>query len=194
MSYVGGKAAGWVVGKGWQVLSGAAGEMAEKYLAKSGIFVKENVGGKPDAMLPESELSSNKPSGKNENESVNSEGSEKAVAEQSKGAAAKELGEVREQTVADAVGGKRSGEIIKTSRGSTDIDVIDPAGNLIAVGGPAKAGNLSNFVRGLYVYAETAASRGVKAYFYYAPGTPQSVIDAAVKVLGSDFVKPIPKR
>lgn len=108
------------------------------------------------------------------------------------GAAVQTLGATREQAVADAVGGIRSGEIIKTTRGKTDVDVTDPAGNLIAVGGPAKADNLGNFVRGLLVYSETATARGVSAYFYYAPNTPQTVIDAATKVLGPGFVKPIP--
>ena len=108
------------------------------------------------------------------------------------GAAVQTLGATREQAVADAVGGIRSGEIIKTTRGKTDVDVTDPAGNLIAVGGPAKADNLGNFVRGLMVYSETATARGVSAYFYYAPNTPQTVIDAATKVLGPGFVKPIP--
>ena len=108
------------------------------------------------------------------------------------GAAVQTLGATREQAVADAVGGSRSGEIIKTTRGKTDVDVTDPAGNLIAVGGPAKADNLGNFVRGLMVYSETATARGVSAYFYYAPNTPQTVIDAATKVLGPGFVKPIP--
>ena len=41
------------------------------------------------------------------------------------------------------------------------------------------------------VYSETATARGMNAYFYYAPGTPQTVIDAATKVLGPGFVKPI---
>ena len=108
------------------------------------------------------------------------------------GAAVQTLGATREQAVADAVGGVRSGEIIKTTRGKTDVDVTDPAGNLIAVGGPAKADNLGNFVRGLMVYSETATARGVSAYFYYAPNTPHTVIDAATKVLGPGFVKPIP--
>jgi hypothetical protein len=108
------------------------------------------------------------------------------------GADARRLGEIREQAVADAVGGRISGELIKTANGKTDIDVIDAAGNIYAVGGAAKARDLGNFQRVLRVYSETAETRGVEAYFYYAPGTPQSVIDAAIKVLGPNFVKPIP--
>ncbi|MDO5288360.1 MAG: LysM domain-containing protein [Pseudomonadota bacterium] len=108
------------------------------------------------------------------------------------GSAARVLGASREEAVANAVGGVRSGEIIRTTRGRTDVDVIDPAGNLYAVGGPAKANNMGNFIRGLMIYSETAAARGVNAYFYYAPNTPQTVIDAAIRVLGPKFVKPIP--
>ncbi len=107
------------------------------------------------------------------------------------GAAANATGAAREQAVADKVQGTRSGEIIRTSRGSTDVDVVDAAGNLYAVGGPAKAKNLGSFVQSLMVYSEIAEKRGVDAYFYYAKGTPASVIDAANKVLGSNFVKPI---
>jgi hypothetical protein len=107
------------------------------------------------------------------------------------GGAAQQLGLTREQQVASTVGGQRSGEIIRTSRGSTDVDVIDPMGNLIAVGGPAKERNLGGFVQSLMVYSEVASQRGVNAYFYYAPGTPQSVIDKAIKVLGGNFVRPI---
>lgn len=110
----------------------------------------------------------------------------------SSGDAARQVGAEREQAVADAVGGERSGEIIKTSAGKTDIDVVDPDGNIYAVGGPAKARNLGGFTQSLIIYSQTAAQRGVSAYFYYAEGTPQSVINAAIKVLGSDFVKPIP--
>ena len=108
------------------------------------------------------------------------------------GAAANAIGAAREQAVANEVGGTVSGEIIRTSSGSTDVDVTDAAGNLYAVGGPAKANNLGAFVQSLMIYSQTAAARGVNAYFYYASGTPQSVINAATKVLGSSFVKPIP--
>ena len=108
------------------------------------------------------------------------------------GAAANAVGAAREQAVADLVQGTRSGEIIRTPAGSTDVDVTDAAGNLYAVGGPAKARNLGSFVQSLTIYSQTAATRGVDAYFYYAEGTPQSVINAAAKVLGTNFVKPIP--
>jgi len=85
-----------------------------------------------------------------------------------------------------------SGEIIRTNSGSTDVDVTDATENIYAVKEPAKANNLGAFVQSLMIYSQTAAARGVDAYFYYASGTPQSVINAATKVLGSSFVKPIP--
>lgn len=108
------------------------------------------------------------------------------------GQAANAVGAAREQRVAEVVGGQRSGELIRTSRGKTDIDVVDSAGNIYAVGGAAKAKDLGSFVQSLMIYSETANTRGVSAYFYYAEGTPKSVIDAATKVLGSGFVKKIP--
>jgi hypothetical protein len=74
----------------------------------------------------------------------------------------------------------------------TDIDVTDAAGNRYAVGGAAKAKNLGSFVQSLTIYSQTAATRGVDAYFYYTEVTLQSVINTATKVLGSIFVKPIP--
>jgi hypothetical protein len=38
LSYIGGEVFGWVAGKGWQVLSGPAAEMAESYLKKLGLM------------------------------------------------------------------------------------------------------------------------------------------------------------
>lgn len=58
------------------------------------------------------------------------------------GQAANAVGAAREQRVAEVVGGQRSGELIRTSRGKTDIDVVDSAGNIYAVGGAAKAKDL----------------------------------------------------
>ena len=155
--------------------------------------------GSPGSSLPSNAMASANDNGasgtNNDNNSASSGGSRgDAVAGGSPngGRAANNVGSAREQTVADAVGGTRSGEIIRTPRGSTDVDVTDTVGNLIAVGGPAKANNLGSFVQSLMIYSETAAQRGVSAYFYYAPGTPQSVINAATRVLGASYVRPIP--
>ncbi|GLU35898.1 hypothetical protein Busp01_57400 [Trinickia caryophylli] len=53
---------------------------------------------------------------------------------------------------------------------------------------PLRQKNFGAFVQSLKKYSETAVARGVDAYFYYTPGTPQSVISAAAKVLDSNFV------
>jgi thioredoxin reductase len=78
-----------------------------------------------------------------------------------KGAAAAAKGVARESRVAELVGGKVSRQPIKTRFGSTDIDVIGPAGEFIAVGGPGKAINLSKFGSQLKVLQEAASQRGV---------------------------------
>ncbi len=104
------------------------------------------------------------------------------------GDAARVRGDAREQTVADRIGGTVSREKIKSPRGSTDVDVVGPNGELIAVGGPAKVKNLSNVGRSLMVMKEVAEQRGVPAQAYFTKDTPSSVIDLAKKKLGDDNV------
>ncbi len=96
---------------------------------------------------------------------------------------------MREQTVADITGGKVSGVKIKSGAGGTDVDVVGPNGELIMVGGPAKAKDLGKLGQVIKIYQDEAVARGgvgVKAYF--AEGTPQNVIDFAIKKLGADNV------
>lgn len=73
--------------------------------------------------------------------------------------------------------------------GSTDIDVVAPNGDLIAVGGPAKANNLGKLGQELRIYQTIADQRGVSAQVYFAEGTPQSAINLATKILGEGNVK-----
>jgi filamentous hemagglutinin len=73
--------------------------------------------------------------------------------------------------------------------GSTDIDVVAPNGDLIAVGGPAKANNLGKLGRELRIYQTIADQRGVSAQVYFAEGTPQSAISPATKILVERNVK-----
>ena len=110
------------------------------------------------------------------------------------GAARQNLGAEREQRVADQVGGRRSGEQVSTTRGSTDIDVVAPNGDLIAVGGPNKAGNLGNLGRELNIYKEIAAQRGVSARAYFAEGTPDTALNLARRILGESNVHIFPGR
>ena len=104
------------------------------------------------------------------------------------GKSANALGLAREQRVADLTGGTVSREKIKTSRGSTDVDVVGPHGELIAVGGPAKARDPGNMARSLMVMKEVADKRGVAAKAYFTSDTPADIVELARKKLGADNV------
>ncbi len=97
-------------------------------------------------------------------------------------------GMIREQKVADMTGGKVSNKNIKSTAGGTDIDVIGPNGELIMVGGPAKAKDLAKLGTVIKVYQDEAAERGVQVKAYFSEETPQKVIDFAIKKLGKDSV------
>jgi filamentous hemagglutinin len=105
------------------------------------------------------------------------------------GKAANDLGKLRTQRVADITGGTiTEGPTVKTSRGVTDIDVTGPKGEIIEVGGPAKANDLGKFKTQLLKMQEVANSRGVPAQVYLEEGTPQAAIDIAKKTLGENNV------
>ncbi|MGE1005653.1 hemagglutinin [Ralstonia pseudosolanacearum] len=109
------------------------------------------------------------------------------------GDAARLAGQNRETRVANIVNGSVSGEKVAVpGLGSTDLDVVAPNGNLIAVGGPAKANNLGKLGQELRIYRAIAEQRGVSAQAYFAEGTPQSAINLATKILGADNVKIFP--
>ncbi|MFJ3464517.1 hemagglutinin repeat-containing protein [Achromobacter spanius] len=106
------------------------------------------------------------------------------------GEAGRLTGQQRESAVASIVSGSVSGEkVVVRGLGSTDIDVVGANGNLVAVGGPAKASNLGKLGQELRIYKAIAEQRGVSAEAYFAEGTPQSAIDLATKVLGKNNVK-----
>ncbi|NML31347.1 hypothetical protein [Paraburkholderia antibiotica] len=108
----------------------------------------------------------------------------------SSGEAARLVGQQREETVANLVNGSTSGEQVAVKGlGSTDIDVVAENGDLIAVGGPAKANNLGKLGTELRIYQTIADQRGVSAQVYFAEGTPQSAINLATKILGESNVK-----
>lgn len=109
------------------------------------------------------------------------------------GDAARQVGQTREATVANIVNGSTSGEQVAVpGLGSTDIDVVAANGDLIAVGGPAKANNLGKLGQELRIYQAIATQRGVSAQAYFAEGTPQSAINLATKILGEGNVKIFP--
>lgn len=111
-------------------------------------------------------------------------------ASKSSGDAARLTGQEREERVAKIVNGSTSGEKVAIpGMGSTDIDVVAPNGNLIAVGGPAKANNLGKLGQELRIYQAIADQRGVSAQVYFAEGTPRSAINLATKILGEGNVK-----
>ena len=110
------------------------------------------------------------------------------------GRTANALGKVRENAVADATGGDVSRETIKSQKyGKTDVDVVAENGDLVLVGGPAKARNLQNLGRVIRAYLEVATERGVGVRAYYARDTPQSVIDLTSKLIGAHNVFEIPE-
>ena len=91
------------------------------------------------------------------------------------------------------VNGSTSGEQVAVpGLGSTDIDVVAANGDLVAVGGPAKANNLGKLGQELRIYQAIASQRGVSAQAYFAEGTPQSAINLATKILGEGNVKIFP--
>jgi len=55
------------------------------------------------------------------------------------------------------------------------------------VGGPAKANDLGKLGQVIKIYQDEAAIRGVGVKAYFAEGTPQNVIDFAIKKLASVF-------
>ncbi|MGK3963945.1 SpvB/TcaC N-terminal domain-containing protein [Sorangium sp. So ce1667] len=117
-----------------------------------------------------------------------SDGASGQSAQTARGAAANAKGLAREQRVAEIVGGRVSRDPIKTKSGSSDVDVVGPNGELIAVGGPFKAKNLSRLGTQMRVLKEAADMRGVEARAAFERGTPQAAIDVAAKWLGAKNV------
>ncbi|MDQ6772984.1 MAG: WXG100 family type VII secretion target [Candidatus Dormibacteraeota bacterium] len=105
------------------------------------------------------------------------------------------VGATREQKVADLTGGKVMGDpgklglrVTEPNVGTTDVDVLGPNGEYIAVGGPAKAINVGDFGGKLRILRYAADQAGVPAQYYFAKGTPHAVLDLAAKQLGSENV------
>lgn len=112
-----------------------------------------------------------------------------ATKRQSIGELKRAVGAAREEVVANLVDGVVSGERVSVrGLGSTDIDVVAKNGDLIAVGGAAKAGNLGNLGRVLRIYEAVAGQRGVGARAYFQRDTPQKAMDLAKKILGENKV------
>jgi hypothetical protein len=122
------------------------------------------------------------------------------------------VGQSRELRVAEIVGGRvaragnkdgkvyaLSGEVSRVkgrqfdtlkyaSKEGVTVDVFGSNQELIVVGGPAKAQNLSKLGGDLRYLKNVADQHGVKALAYFEEGTPQDVIDVANKWLGKENV------
>ncbi|PRQ09960.1 RHS repeat domain-containing protein [Enhygromyxa salina] len=115
------------------------------------------------------------------------------------GAARQALGLAREEAVAESIGGRvaKTGKRdlkLTTERGEgVTVDVLGPNGELIVVGGPAKAKNLGALGDRLRVLREAANETGVKGQAFFEEGTPESVLRLARKALGADNVMTFPK-
>lgn len=112
----------------------------------------------------------------------------------SRGAAAAAKGAAREQHVAELIGGRvTAGEkVVAKGIGSTDIDVVGPAGELVTVGGPAKVKDLGKLGKHFKILKALAEERGVEAFAYFEEGTPEPALQLARKWLGEDKVKVFP--
>jgi len=110
-----------------------------------------------------------------------------------------ELGKAREQAVADLIGGTvvndRKVEAVTSVNGkeAIKVDVIGPNGELVLVGGPAKAINLARLGDNLARLNRIAQALGVRPIQALEDGTPQAVIDIAIQKLGQGNVIIFPK-
>jgi len=90
--------------------------------------------------------------------------------------------------VAALVGGRVAREKILDGVAATDVDVIGPAGELIAIGGPGKVLDLTGLGQELKVLKAVAEQRGVRTMAYFECGTPESVLRIARRWLGKENV------
>lgn len=107
-------------------------------------------------------------------------------------------GAAREQTVAELTGGTVIGSpggegLIVTDKfgKSTDVDVIGPEGEFIAVGGPAKENENNRdgrVIEKLAILQDAAVRQGTHAEAWFTSDTPPNVIAQAQKLVGVDNV------
>jgi filamentous hemagglutinin len=122
-----------------------------------------------------------------------------AAAKGGGGAARQAIGLRREEAVAESIGGtvakagKRDLKLTTAKGEGVTLDVLGPEGELIVVGGPAKAKGLGALGDRLRVLREAADETGVKAQAFFEDGTPDSVLNLARKFLGAENVRTFPK-
>lgn len=106
-----------------------------------------------------------------------------------------DVGLSRELRVAEELGGRvakyaKSDIKFKTPGGDgVKVDVLGPNQELVVVGGPSKAARLSDLGGNLKRLKELADAHRVQALAYFEEGTPQSVLDVAIKWLGKGNVR-----
>lgn len=99
------------------------------------------------------------------------------------------LGAAREEHVAEVTGGSVSRhEIVQEGVGRTDVDVVGPNGEYIAVGGPAKAKSPSDLGQKLSILRRIAEARNVRAVAFFEKGTPEAALRVARRQLGEGNV------
>jgi hypothetical protein len=106
------------------------------------------------------------------------------------------VGAAREERVAELTNGripsgapgKMGMKITQPGVGSSDVDVIGSDGSYIQVGGPAKAKNLAKLGQKLNILKWAASNDGVGAQAYFEKGTPETALNLARKVLGTENV------
>ncbi|MEN9222697.1 MAG: hypothetical protein Q6M04_09700, partial [Thermostichus sp. BF3_bins_97] len=110
-----------------------------------------------------------------------------------------ELGKAREQAVADLIGGTVANDRKVTvtlpngKKESIKVDVFGPNGELVLVGGPAKASDLARLGSNLKRLSEIAQALSVRPIAAFEDGTPQVAIDLAIKQLGPSNVITFPQ-
>ncbi|WTO67646.1 RHS repeat-associated core domain-containing protein [Streptomyces sp. NBC_00209] len=113
----------------------------------------------------------------------------------SRGAEGVAVGLRREEYVAKLIGGTLAkdakGEdirIVMPNVGRTGLDVRGPNGEMVFVGGGAKAKNPAAFGKALKISKYAADEEGVPAIYYLASNTPESAIKQAQKWFGPENV------
>lgn len=98
------------------------------------------------------------------------------------------LGEASEVFAASLAGGTRSGERVKTGKGSTDIDAVGRNREIVQVGQAAKENNLSGLGTEIAVLKEVAASRGVGLQYYFSSDASPRLIEFTARRIGIENV------
>lgn len=99
------------------------------------------------------------------------------------------IGRLREEKVADIVGGKATGGVkVKTDKGSTGIDVTGPLGEIIGVGGVGKNMLPEKLNKEINFLLEIGRKREVPVKYFLEEGTNPLIIKQITNLLGENNV------